>query len=54
MRGDIYQLRAPRGARGHKQSGVRYAIVVQSDDRAAAGISDSGISGFFYAARAGG
>ena len=32
MRGDIYQLRAPRGARGHEQSGVRYAIVVQSDD----------------------
>ena len=31
MRGDVYELRAPRGARGHEQRGSRYAIVVQSD-----------------------
>lgn len=32
MRGDVYRLRAPRDARGHEQKGVRYAVVVQSDD----------------------
>ena len=32
MRGDIYQLRAPRDGRGHEQAGARYAIIVQSDD----------------------
>ena len=32
MRGDVYHLRAPKGARGHEQQGVRYAVVVQSDD----------------------
>ena len=32
MRGDVYHLRAPRGAKGHEQQGVRYAVVVQSDD----------------------
>ena len=31
MRGEIYQLRSPRGTRGHEQSGARYAVVVQSD-----------------------
>ena len=31
MRGEVYRLRAPRGARGHEQAGVRYAVVVQSD-----------------------
>ena len=31
MRGEVYQLRAPRGTRGHEQGGSRYAIVVQSD-----------------------
>lgn len=31
MRGEIYRLRAPRGARGHEQEGRRYAVVVQSD-----------------------
>ena len=31
MRGDVYQLRAPRGGRGHEQAGPRYAVVVQSD-----------------------
>ncbi|WP_375504906.1 type II toxin-antitoxin system PemK/MazF family toxin [uncultured Jatrophihabitans sp.] len=32
MRGDVHQLRAPRGARGSEQRGVRYAVIVQSDD----------------------
>ena len=31
MRGEVYRLRSPRGARGHEQAGVRYAVVVQSD-----------------------
>lgn len=31
MRGEVYRLRAPRGARGHEQAGSRYAVVVQSD-----------------------
>lgn len=32
MRGDVYRLRAPRGATGHEQTGQRYAVMVQSDD----------------------
>lgn len=32
MRGDLYRLRAPRDARGHEQTGHRYAVVLQSDD----------------------
>ncbi|WP_343598752.1 type II toxin-antitoxin system PemK/MazF family toxin [Mycobacterium sp.] len=32
MRGDVYRLKAPKDARGHEQSGARYAVVVQSDD----------------------
>ncbi len=32
MRGDVYQWRTPRDARGHEQQGRRYAVVVQSDD----------------------
>lgn len=32
MRGDLYQLRAPKDARGHEQAGPRHAVVVQSDD----------------------
>ena len=32
MRGDLYQLKAPRDARGHEQAGARYAVIVQSDD----------------------
>ncbi|WP_022885842.1 type II toxin-antitoxin system PemK/MazF family toxin [Glaciibacter superstes] len=32
MRGDIRRLNAPRNARGHEQTGPRYAVVVQSDD----------------------
>lgn len=31
MRGEVFQLRSPRGSRGHEQSGSRYAVVVQSD-----------------------
>ena len=31
MRGDVYELRAPRQAQGHEQRGNRYAVVVQSD-----------------------
>jgi mRNA interferase MazF len=31
VRGEVYRLKAPRGARGLEQSGVRYAVVVQSD-----------------------
>jgi mRNA interferase MazF len=31
VRGEIYRLRAPRDVRGHEQSGLRYAVVVQSD-----------------------
>lgn len=31
MRGEVYELRAPRDVRGHEQSGSRYAVVVQSD-----------------------
>jgi mRNA interferase MazF len=31
VRGDVYRLIAPRGARGHEQRGPRYAVVVQSD-----------------------
>jgi len=31
VRGDVYELRSPRGARGHEQTGGRYAVVVQSD-----------------------
>jgi len=32
VRGDVFRLRAPRGARGHEQQGNRYAVVVQSDE----------------------
>jgi mRNA interferase MazF len=31
VRGEVYQLRAPRESRGHEQQGSRYAVVVQSD-----------------------
>ncbi|MBV8787305.1 MAG: type II toxin-antitoxin system PemK/MazF family toxin [Mycobacterium sp.] len=30
MRGEVFRLHAPRGSRGHEQSGSRYAVVVQS------------------------
>jgi len=32
VRGEVYQLRAPRDAVGHEQQGSRYAVVLQSDD----------------------
>ena len=32
MRGDVHRLRVPRDAQGHEQDGVRYGVVVQSDD----------------------
>jgi len=31
VRGDVYELKAPRNTRGHEQRGHRYAVVVQSD-----------------------
>jgi len=31
VRGDVYQLKAPRDARAREQRGNRYAVVVQSD-----------------------
>jgi mRNA interferase MazF len=31
VRGEVFRLPAPRGTRGHEQSGSRYAVVVQSD-----------------------
>jgi mRNA interferase MazF len=32
VRGEVFRLRAPRGSRGHEQSGARYAVVIQSDE----------------------
>ncbi len=32
VRGDLYRLKAPKDVRGHEQAGVRFAVVVQSDD----------------------
>lgn len=32
MRGDVCRLRIPTDTRGHEQRGVRYAVIVQSDD----------------------
>jgi len=32
VRGEVFRLPAPRGQRGHEQSGARYAIVVQADE----------------------
>lgn len=32
VRGEVFQLPAPRGARGHEQRGGRYAVVVQADE----------------------
>jgi mRNA interferase MazF len=31
VRGEVYTLRAPQGARGHEQQGSRYAVVIQSE-----------------------
>jgi len=32
VRGDVFRLPAPRGARGYEQRGARYAVVVQADE----------------------
>ncbi len=32
VRGEIFRLPAPRGARGHEQHGARYAVIVQADE----------------------
>lgn len=32
VRGEVFRLPAPRGARGHEQRGGRYAVVVQADE----------------------
>ena len=32
VRGDVHQLRAAQSTRGHEQRGVRYGVIVQSDD----------------------
>lgn len=32
VRGEIFRLPSPRGARGREQRGVRYAVVVQADE----------------------
>jgi mRNA interferase MazF len=31
VRGEVYRLRPTRRARGHEQTGPRYAVVIQSD-----------------------
>lgn len=32
VRGEVFRLPSPRGARGREQRGVRYAVVVQADE----------------------
>ena len=32
VRGEVFRLPAPKGARGHQQRGARYAVVVQADE----------------------
>jgi len=32
VRGEIFRVPAPRGARGHEQRGARYAVIVQADE----------------------
>jgi len=32
VRGEVFRLPSRRGARGHEQSGARYAVVVQADE----------------------
>ncbi len=32
VRGEIFRLPSPRGARGREQQGARYAVVVQADE----------------------
>ena len=31
QRGEVFRLRAPRGARGHEQAGQRYGVVLQAE-----------------------
>lgn len=32
VRGEVFRLPAPRGARGHEQQGARFGVVVQADE----------------------
>lgn len=32
VRGELFRLRSPRGARGHEQRGARCAVIVQADE----------------------
>jgi mRNA interferase MazF len=32
VRGEVFRLRVPRGARGHEQRVARYVVVVQADE----------------------
>jgi mRNA interferase MazF len=32
VRGEVFRLPAPRGARGQEQRGARYAVIVQADE----------------------
>ena len=32
VRGELFHLPAPRGARGREQQGARYAVIVQADE----------------------
>jgi mRNA interferase MazF len=32
VRGEVFHLPAPRGARGREQRGARYAVIVQADE----------------------
>ena len=32
VRGEVFRLPPPRGARGHEERGARYAVVVQADE----------------------
>jgi mRNA interferase MazF len=32
VRGEVFGLPPPRGARGHEQRGARYAVIVQADE----------------------
>jgi mRNA interferase MazF len=32
VRGEVFRVPAPRGARGHEQRGARFAVIVQADE----------------------
>jgi mRNA interferase MazF len=32
VRGEVFRVPSPRGARGHERRGARYAVVVQADE----------------------